>query len=46
VIFCYLLTPYAIYPVVILAVSAVASSLQITANLIGHLAETAKNKNQ
>ncbi len=42
VIFFYLLTPYAIFPVAMLAVAAVASFLQIFANLVGHKAEQAK----
>lgn len=46
VIFFYLLTPYAIFPVVLLAVGAVASFLQILANLVGHHAEYIKNKNE
>jgi hypothetical protein len=40
--FFYLITPYAIFPIVILALSAVASFLQILANLVGHKAEQAK----
>jgi fatty acid desaturase len=44
VIFFYLLTPYAIFPIVMLAVGAVASFLQILSNLVGHKAETAKNQ--
>ena len=40
--FMYLLTPYAFFPVLFLALSAVASTLQITANLIGWKAEQAK----
>ncbi len=46
VIFFYLLTPYAIFPVMILALSAVASLMQITANLIGHKAELLKKANE
>jgi len=46
VIFFYLITPYAIFPVILLALSAVASFLQIFANLVGHKAEQLKNENQ
>ncbi|MEN9920668.1 MAG: hypothetical protein RL538_561 [Candidatus Parcubacteria bacterium] len=46
VIFFYLLTPYAVFPVVLLAVGAVASFLQILSNLVGHQAEYAKNQNE
>jgi hypothetical protein len=46
VIFFYLITPYAVFPVVLLALSAVASFLQILANLVGHKAEQLKNENQ
>lgn len=46
VLFFYLMTPYAIFPVILLALSAVATSLQIIMNLIGHNAERAKNLNQ
>ncbi len=42
VLFVYLLTPYAYYLVVVLAISAVASVLQISTNLISHQAERAK----
>ena len=45
VIFLYLITPYAIYPILLLAVSAVASFLQILSNLVGHKAEYLKNQN-
>jgi hypothetical protein len=44
VIFFYLLTPYAVFPVIMLAVGAVASFLQILSNLVGHKAEEAKNQ--
>lgn len=40
--FFYLLTPYAFFPVLFLAISAVASFLQILANLIGWKAEQVK----
>lgn len=46
VAFFYLLTPYAVFPVVLLAVGAVASFLQIFSNLIGHKAEILKNQNE
>ena len=46
VIFFYLLTPYAVFPVILLAVGAVASFLQIFANLVGHKAEELKNQNE
>jgi hypothetical protein len=42
VTFFYLLTPYAFYPVLLLAISSVASFLQITANLVGWKAENLK----
>ena len=42
VTFFYLLTPYAVFPVYFLALSSVASMLQIIANLIGWKAEQAK----
>ncbi|HMA78707.1 MAG TPA: DUF1360 domain-containing protein [Candidatus Paceibacterota bacterium] len=46
VIFCYLLTPVAFYPVLLLAIGAVASYLQILANLTGHAAENQKLKSE
>ena len=42
VVFFYFLTPYAWLPILILAVSGVASLLQITANMIGWSAENGK----
>ena len=42
VIFFYLLTPYAVYPIVVLALSAVATFLQILSNLVGNKAEELK----
>jgi hypothetical protein len=42
VTFFYLLTPYALFPVLLLAIAAVASMLQIIANLIGWKAEQLK----
>jgi hypothetical protein len=44
IIFFYLLTPYAIFPVMLLAIGAVASFLQILSNLVGHKAELLKNQ--
>jgi hypothetical protein len=46
VTFFYLLTPYAIFPVVILALSAVATFLQLLANLVGHKAELLKHESE
>jgi len=46
VLFFYLLTPYAVFPVVVLAIGAVASFLQILANLVGHKADILKNQNE
>lgn len=45
VTFFYLLTPYAIFPVIVLAVSGVATFLQLLANLVGHQAEKIKREN-
>lgn len=42
VAFFYLLTPYAFFPVLLLALSGVATSLQITMSLVGWKAEEAK----
>ncbi len=44
VTFFYLLTPLAIYPVIFLAISAVASFLQIVSNLVGWQAEKIKKE--
>jgi hypothetical protein len=44
--FFYLITPYAVYLTILLALSAVASFLQIVANLIGHRAEQLKQQNE
>lgn len=44
--FFYLLTPYAFFPVLILALSGAASSLQILVNLIGWKAEQAKKETE
>lgn len=46
VTFFYLLTPYAVFPVVFLALSSVATFLQILSNLVGHQAEYLKNRNE
>jgi len=46
VIFFYLITPYAVFPVMLLAISAVGSTLQIFGNLIGHKAEQLKKVNE
>jgi len=46
VLFAYLVTPYAVFPLAILALSAVASFLQILSNLLGHNAEKAKKQNE
>lgn len=46
VLFFYLITPYAVFPTVLLALSAVATTLQIGSNLLGHQAEAIKNKNE
>lgn len=46
VIFFYLLTPYAFFPILILAISAVASFLQILSNAVGHKAEQLKRENE
>ncbi|MCB9818074.1 DUF1360 domain-containing protein [Candidatus Nomurabacteria bacterium] len=45
VTFFYLMTPYAVFPVVLLALSAVATFLQLASNLVGHKAERLKNEN-
>lgn len=46
VIFFYLMTPYAVFPIMLLALAAVASFLQLVSNLIGHKAEQAKIQNE
>ncbi len=46
IVFFYLLTPYAYIPVLILALSSMVSTLQITANMIGHKAEALKKENE
>jgi hypothetical protein len=42
--FFYMLTPLAYYPVLFLAIAALATYLQLLANLTGHKAEEAKRK--
>jgi Protein of unknown function (DUF1360). len=42
VTFCYLLTPLAFYPVLLLALASVATTLQLFTNWLGHSAERAK----
>jgi hypothetical protein len=44
IIFFYLITPYAVFPVVMLALSGVATFLQLLANLVGHQAEKIKKE--
>jgi hypothetical protein len=44
VIFFYLLTPYAVFPVMLLALSAVATFLQLLSNLVGNKAEQLKRE--
>ena len=44
VVFFYELTPYAWYPILILAISGVGSTLQIFVNMIGWKAEQLKNE--
>lgn len=46
IVFFYMTTEWAFYPVVFLAVSAVATYLQLLANLTGHRAEQLKNQNE
>ena len=46
VIFFYLITPYAVYPIMLLALSAVATFLQLLSNLVGNQAEATKTKNE
>lgn len=46
VTFFYLLTPLAYFPVLLLAVASVASTLQLLTNMIGHRAEQLKNQNE
>jgi len=46
VVFFYMAFPWAMYPVVFLALSAAASFLQVLSNLAGHKAEQLKNQNE
>jgi hypothetical protein len=46
VVFIYMLTAYAVFPFVLLGMSAVVSFLQIGTNLVGHQAERAKNQSE
>ncbi len=46
VAFFYLLTPYAFFPVLVLALSSVATTLQLATNLLGHKAEQLKRQNE
>ena len=46
VVFLYMLTAYAVFPFVLLGMSAVVSFLQIGTNLVGHQAERAKNQSE
>jgi hypothetical protein len=46
IIFFYLITPFAVFPVIILAISAVATFLQILSSLVGNKAEILKEENQ
>lgn len=46
VTFFYLITPYAVYPTIFLALSAVATFMQLLANFVGHRAEQLKNNSQ
>lgn len=46
VLFVYLLTPYAVFPLAILALSGVASFLQVLTNWLGHSAERAKKQSE
>ena len=46
VVFLYVLTPYAVFPLAVLGLSAVVSFLQISTNLVGHHAERAKMQSE
>jgi hypothetical protein len=46
VVFLYMLTAYAVFPLVLLGLSAVVAFLQIGTNLMGHNAERAKNQSE
>ncbi len=44
VTFFYLITAYAVFPVLLLAISSLATFLQLLSNLVGHKAEQIKNQ--
>ena len=46
VTFCYLLTSFAVFPVLLLAVAGVATLLQLLSNLVGHQAEKLKRESE
>ena len=46
VVFLYLLTEFAVFPFVLLGMSAIVSFLQIGTNLLGHSAERAKQQSE
>lgn len=46
VVFFYMITPYAMFPIALLALSAVATFLQLLSNMVGHRAEQLKNQNE
>ena len=46
VMFVYLLTPYAVFPGVFLALSSVATFLQLMSSAVGHKAEQLKRENE
>jgi len=46
VVFFYLWTPYAYFPVLFLAISSLATTLQLLANMIGFQAEKAKQESE
>ncbi len=46
VTFFYLLTDYAVFPILLLAVAGVATFIQLLANQVGHRAEQLKNQNE
>lgn len=43
--FFYIVTPYAYYPILILALSSVVSIIQVITNWVGHNSENAKQRN-
>lgn len=46
VTFLYLLTPYAVFPTLLLAIAGVATFIQLLTNMVGHRAEQLKNQNE